>query len=162
MPALREAQLSDDTIVRMEAAAALLRTGDEYASVERLLAAWRDTCGPEEAHPVASHWLWAVGMLGPHAEKAVPRLITLLTDPRDRYDQDDRADAALALGKIGAGARLALPRLKGARRRERPGVRERGGRGSSDRSPVSANRAVRREPIVRVRPRPRGIRCGRG
>jgi HEAT repeat protein len=112
LPALREAQLSDDALVRVYATAALLRAGDDDTPVGRLLSAWRDSYDPAEMYSLVPHWLEAIELLGPRAAGAVPQLIALLADPADEYDEDFRAGAARALGTIGSEARTALPRLR--------------------------------------------------
>ena len=112
IPALRISEFSDYAIVRVYATAALLRLGDADTPLTHLLDAWRDTYDPEDAYPLALHWLEAVELLGPLGVKAVPQLIALLAEPRDQYEEDYRWQSARVLAKIGPESKLALPRLK--------------------------------------------------
>jgi HEAT repeat protein len=112
LPALREALFSDDARVRLYAAVALIRAGDEGASLDRFLDSWKDGYDAENPDPVLPEWLESVELLGPRAAKATPRLIALLEGPSLRYDSDYRASAASALAKIGPDAKAALPRLR--------------------------------------------------
>ncbi|MCZ6572065.1 MAG: HEAT repeat domain-containing protein [Planctomycetota bacterium] len=62
---------------------------------------------------------WALGTLGPDAQRAVPALTKALSDHRRFVD----STAAWALGEIGPGARSAVPALRKLYK-EKPGVRE--------------------------------------
>jgi HEAT repeat protein len=114
IPALRAALLDDDAIVRVHATAALVAAGeDSEAHFRLLLRAWRDTYDPEESYSILPQLLDALGLLGSRAAPAVPRLVELLErTPADRHDPDHRTEAARALGRIGPGAKAALPRLR--------------------------------------------------
>jgi HEAT repeat protein len=110
MPLIRVAQFSDYAVIRVEATTALVRADE--VPLERLLDAWTDTYDPEESYPVLPQWLRAIESLGPRAGEAVPRLMTLLAEPIDRYEESYQWQAARALGAPGPPASAALPRLR--------------------------------------------------
>jgi len=127
---------SDDPRVRLQAAVALSRIGQEVAEIEKPgerqtlknhltkavsdLANLLDEKDPELRMAAAS----ALGYIGPEAKPAVPALIALLREE----DDESRAIAAFALGGIGTAAGEAIPALEELLRQVRGETRAHVGR----------------------------------